>query len=292
MSSTCLHPINLPRGIRQYGTGVHYVTVPCGHCAVCRKERSKAWALRLMLESLYWDETCFVTLTYDDESVPMTDKVAVFDGKVQLPFTLCKEDLTKFFKRLRRRLDKPIKYYACGEYGSHTFRPHYHFIGFGLSQDDIEDIEDAWTKGIVDVGELTMASCNYVAGYVQKKLYGKLSDDYYGFRVKPYSVMSKGLGKRYFMEHLDELLEDECVHYKGHDLALPRYFWTMAEEEFGVNVSEIRRQHLIDRLCRESLDAKRLGLDSVQYLLRLVQLRDSKESALSRAEEMFERGSL
>lgn len=266
--------------------------MPCGHCAVCRKERSKAWALRLMLESLSWEKTGFITLTYDDESVPMTDKCAVFDGKVQLPYTLRKDDLQRFFKRLRKRLDSPIRYYACGEYGSHTFRPHYHFIGFGLDSDDREIIEDAWPFGIVDIGDLTMASCNYVAGYVQKKLYGKLADDYYGYREKPFSCMSKGLGKSYFIEHLDELLEDGFVQYRDSKLVLPRYFWTMCVDDFGIDLSDIKREKILRCLSDDSIEARRLGMSPTQYMGYEARLRDAKEKMLKRADEMFSRGSL
>lgn len=245
-----------------------------------------------MLESLTWEKTGFITLTYDDESVPMTDKCAVFDGKVQLPYTLRKDDLQRFFKRLRKRLDSPIRYYACGEYGSRTFRPHYHFIGFGLDSDDRETIEDAWPFGIVDIGDLTMASCNYVAGYVQKKLYGKLADDYYGYREKPFSCMSKGLGKAYFIEHLDELLDDGFVQYRDSKLVLPRYFWTMCVDDFGIDLSDIKREKILRRLSDESIEARRLGMSPTQFMGYEARLRDAKDKMLKRADEMFCRGSL
>lgn len=43
---------------------------------------------------------------------------------------LCKEDLQKFIKRLRfqisKEFDEEVRYFACGEYGPKTFRPHFH----------------------------------------------------------------------------------------------------------------------------------------------------------------------
>lgn len=169
----CLYPVLLKRpenGSFKYWynlNGLSYVEVPCGRCHACRKERSKAWALRLMLESLYYRDSIFLTLTYDDLHIPL-----VHNGD-KCPYSLKKDDLQRFWKRLRKDLDyqgRKIKYYAVGEYGDETFRPHYHAIVFGLSKYDEELIKDNWSNGLVDVGNVDMASCNYVAGYIQKKL--------------------------------------------------------------------------------------------------------------------------
>ena len=148
------------------------VWVPCGHCINCKKERSKAWAMRLIFESFSWDDAAFVTLTYDDEHVPFSQS-----GRL----TLVKEDLQKFIKRLRFQLSEEgrrMMYYAVGEYGSHTFRPHYHAIVFGLSRSDLELVQKEWMYGFVRVDEMNLATCNYVAGYVQKKLLTQCIKDY------------------------------------------------------------------------------------------------------------------
>ena len=50
---------------------------------------------------------------------------------------ICKQDLIRFFKRFRKSLDNEFKfqehrisYYACGEYGPRTYRPHFHVLLF------------------------------------------------------------------------------------------------------------------------------------------------------------------
>jgi len=58
--------------------------------------------------------------------------------------TLKKTDIQKFFKRLRKchgKKHKSIKYYAVGEYGGQTLRPHYHIVIFNA---DINYFERAW----------------------------------------------------------------------------------------------------------------------------------------------------
>lgn len=65
-----------------------------------------------MLEAAQYEDNCFITLTYDDEHLP-------------LGMSLVPKDLQDFLKRFRSRI-APIKvrYYGVGEYGDQTQRPH------------------------------------------------------------------------------------------------------------------------------------------------------------------------
>lgn len=207
------------------------VLVPCGHCINCKKERSKAWAMRLILESFSWQDASFVTLTYSDKFILSSQS-----GRL----TLVKEHLQKFIKRLRFKLSeegRKIMYYAVGEYGSHTFRPHYHAIIFGLSLSDLELVQKEWPFGFVRVDEMNLATCNYVAGYVQKKLYGSDKKVYDGI-VEPFSLMSKGISKRYFLENKDKLLSAGFILYKGKKLTIPRYYFKLMQPKDFFSASE------------------------------------------------------
>lgn len=179
-----------------YGSADKWVRVPCGRCSACRVQRTRVWAERIMSESFYHENNVFVTLTYDDDHVPRLP-----NGQL----TLVKKDLQDFWKRLRRDLEyyeegRKFRYYACGEYGDQTSRPHYHAICFGLGLDDLHYFEDNWKFGFVKLGGLTYDSARYVAGYVQKKLYGKAASEY-GDSQQPFSTMSKGIGKTFILEN-------------------------------------------------------------------------------------------
>ncbi len=65
-------------------------------------------------------------------------------------------------------------FFACGEYGETTHRPHYHAILYGLSERDAQLVEDTWGKGITKTVEVTPAAIAYVAGYTSKKIGWKL----------------------------------------------------------------------------------------------------------------------
>jgi len=160
----------------------YQVNVPCGRCPVCVKKRVSSWSVRLLKEADVSTSALFVTLTYSTDHVPITR-----NGWL----TLQKTDLQTFFKNLRHKTNEKIKYYAVGEYGTKTHRPHYHVI---LYNSTVKAVCETWNKGHVHIGQLTPASCGYTLKYIaKKKQTQKPNDD----RAPIFSVMSKGLGLHY-----------------------------------------------------------------------------------------------
>ena len=64
--------------------------LPCGRCLGCALKRSKDWATRMMLELQYHDRACFITLTYNDDNLPVSHYVDS-NGEEQISFTLVKK---------------------------------------------------------------------------------------------------------------------------------------------------------------------------------------------------------
>ncbi len=82
------------------------VAIRCGQCLGCKIEHAKQMAIRCMHEAHYYDDNCFITLTFNNENLAK-------DG------SLHKEDFQKFLKRLRKKYaNKTIRYFHCGEYGT------------------------------------------------------------------------------------------------------------------------------------------------------------------------------
>lgn len=113
------------------------IDAPCGKCLICLYKRSQAWIMRLKATAdVQKSQSYFITLTYNDDNCPTY--ISTDTGLVSN--VLDKSDLRNFIKRLRRNLQlfygkeacKGIKYFAIGEYGSNTYRPHYHLLIFGL----------------------------------------------------------------------------------------------------------------------------------------------------------------
>lgn len=198
--------------------------IRCGTCEGCRMDKSRDWANRLLLEREYWSTAYFVTLTYDDDHVPRSYYADPRTGEAQPSLTLCKKDLQDFLKRLRYHHKKPLKFFACGEYGPQTFRPHYHLIIFGLELGDLVPyaknelgqwtyqsnwLTSIWAErkapcrqgsvtplamdpeyfctpyGRVLVAEAEWKTFAYVSRYTTKKLYGPQAKYYEQFNIIP-----------------------------------------------------------------------------------------------------------
>lgn len=222
-------PLDHSKNVKEFPEGL---LVPCGKCLACKKARSSMWSLRLLHELSSWESAIFVTLTYSQEWLPK-------DG------TLVKSHLQNFFKRLRFRLSTKesrfkfgnvkIKHYSCGEYGEYYQRPHYHSIIFGLNilDQDVDHgkvlggvLSDSWWYGYVYVGSVNEKSVKYVAGYINKKLFGDFGASHYEAmgRIPPFQLQSVGLGSAWALRHRDDIMEDASIVQGDSSYSVPRYY--------------------------------------------------------------------
>jgi len=216
------------------------VKVPCGQCIGCRIDRSRMWAIRCVHESKMHSRNCFITLTYSDENLPFT-------------LSLEKDHLQKFFKRLRHHIGK-FRYYACGEYGDDTRRPHYHAILFGVDFADDRTLHsrnsrghslyisqllsDTWGLGHALISPFTYSTAAYVARYCMKKQNGKSAyehekycryDSITGelFHVSPeFALMSNrpGIGSAWYDRFSTDVFPSDFLVHEGKTHPVPRYY--------------------------------------------------------------------
>lgn len=125
-----------------------------------------------MLESMSHKTAVFVTLTYDEENEPENG-------------FLSPEDLNHFLRTLRHRIK--FRYYAAGEYGTQSFRPHYHLILFGDFKVEVKNnhfhvpqVSESWTKGFVHIGEFNARTAAYITKYTLKNRWSKYDLDMAG----------------------------------------------------------------------------------------------------------------
>lgn len=201
------------------------MVVPCGNCAFCGATKRSDWALRLHYEGRKHLVKKFVTLTYADPNLRWKGGVS----------QLSKRDLQLWFKRIRRAGYK-CRYFAVGEYGSTTFRPHYHVLLFGDVPDQV--IRDCWVEektsrnhgqptGSVHIGSVTEASVMYCLGYIVNGKGWKMRTR----RERPFSIMSRrpGLGSNYLTPAMIEWHRSGRKNYAildGGKRHLPRYYKT------------------------------------------------------------------
>lgn len=200
------------------------VIVPCGKCLACLEKKQKAWAFRLLEESKKAKNALFVTLTYNDESLPVVDGHPVLNYR----------DVQLFLKRLRKKVSPlKLRYFVCGEYGTTTFRPHYHMILFDLPIKDYYEAENflngVWQHGFTDVKRVSVGRLYYVSKYCVST--SDLPKWYFENRqYKPFIQVSRrpGIGHCFIedpknLQRMRDNLET-VVHRGGYTYALPRYY--------------------------------------------------------------------
>lgn len=245
-----------------------YIQIPCGQCFGCRMQYARIWANRCMLEAKQSENCWFVTLTYDDDHVPVHDYVDKKTGACEKSLSLCKRDLVLFNKRLRKRYGDGIRFYAAGEYGSRTMRPHYHIIYFNLPFDDLRDpdpkiepfrskkgfdikvsdeLYKLWDKGIHSIEPVNWKTCAYVARYCMKKQKGAGASVYDDFNIEPeFSLMSRrpGIGREWYDEYGEKSYETDIIRLSLPDGPIsfqpPSYFDSIFDIDHSEELEEIK----------------------------------------------------
>ena len=218
-----------------------HMELACGQCMGCRVARSQAWAIRAFHEAQMHERNCFITLTYDEVSLPDDWSLDVRHWQM-------------FAKRLRKA-HGAFRFLHCGEYGELEggARPHYHALLFGVDffEDRIpwdgggftsESLTKIWGKGLATVDVLNWTTASYVASYVTKKLNGEMEEKYLE-RLDPtsglvWSVKSEymtqsrrpGLGAKWLKKYLKEVYPSDEVVANGKTFGVPKFYDQLLEE--------------------------------------------------------------
>lgn len=252
---------------REFPEGeVRDVVFGCGQCHECRLRKSREWANRCVLEMDQYNpedgvvKNWFVTLTYDPRftddlrSWKNPDILSLHDpngharylqdlkyqgyrriGEPIEDVKPVKDHLQMFNNAIRKKWDEKyhhqgVRFYACGEYGDESARPHYHEILFNLPIDPdrlklrftnqfgdnyftCDDLSASWGKGHILLSEANWTNAAYVARYIMKKLTGDLGEEAYtkvGLKP-PFTRMSRrpGIGGEFYKGPEDYFLIDD-----------------------------------------------------------------------------------
>lgn len=210
------------------------IMMPCNQCISCKLDRAYQWAARCHHEAQMHEHNAFITLTYNDQSVPT-------DYSVKL------RDWQKFMYRLRKAHGHRIRFLAVGEYGGLYHRPHYHALLFGHWFPDqvlvkhgkfgpvytSSKLSDLWPFGSHQLEAVTPRSAGYCARYSMKKVNGDRADPHYT-RISPidgntyrvateFMVMSRrpGIGSTWFDKHKADAFPTATVTRDGKTFTRP-----------------------------------------------------------------------
>lgn len=209
------------------------------------------------------EHNSFVTLTYDDDHLPL-------DGSLNYP------DVQLFLKRTRKRL-KPFRFFLSGEYGEVTNRPHYHVCFFGLDWDDkrywsrpnkhtlyrSETLEALWPFGSALIGSLTYESAGYTARYCVKKVTGKAALAHYaitrpdgstGALVPPFMRCSlkPGIGQHWFNKFAYQVHDRDYVILDGVKVPVPSYYDKLLKRKDPLSIDELKSERTAKALVHSA----------------------------------------
>ncbi|WNK14674.1 MAG: replication initiator protein [Microvirus sp.] len=204
--------------------------VPCGRCVGCRTKRVQEWTQRCLHEAEQHKDNCFITLTYDDNQLPDGDDLVV-------------DHLQRFWKRLRRA-GHTFRYFACGEYGPTTLRPHYHACLFGYYPNDSvrtlsntlresKSLDEAWGLGYTSHSVFNRETAAYVAGYILKKYTENGTPAELENRTMPFQVMSRrpAIGRDWALKWAKYITDHDGIRQPGGRLhPMPRYYSKAIEQ--------------------------------------------------------------
>lgn len=276
--------------------------IPCGKCVGCRLDYSRRWADRMLIEfSENNFKALFVTLTYNNEHIPFAIDP---DSDLPVGFSLCKRDFQLFNKRLRKHFsEKTLRFFACGEYGSTTLRPHYHVIFFGLSLSDFSDcrpvginelkqpyftssvFEHIWSNGFVCLADCSYNTFAYVTRYNLKKVFG---DNILPtpFSEPSFLLMSRrpGIASSYYDSHPDICEFSSISLFDGNEvkkIPIPRSFF----KKLSIDNPKLYDNIMLERrlLSKDKMLLRSLGSD----LPYIEQLEIDEQAKLRSASTLF-----
>jgi len=261
------------------------ITMPCGNCIGCRLKKSQDWAIRCVHEASLWEKNVFITLTYDDENNPGTLK---------------KSDFQNFIKRLRKQYaPSKIRYFAGGEYGEKTKRPHYHAILFNCdftdkrslpttknhTQYNSQILTDLWGKGHTTIGNVSQQSAQYVSKYVVKKLLGDMAKKY-GNKTPEFGLMSlkPGIGHEWLKKFHHDVYKNDVVITKDiRKVRPPKYYDKKLEQ-----ISKVKYdQTMFNRKYQQYKSQKKLEeMDNKFFAKKPSWLKKPPSARISDAEQI------
>jgi len=274
---SCEHPLTAWRPVQggpvkfneqRDGRAYQKIELPCGECILCRLDQARQWAVRITHEAQLHEYNSFVTLTYNDEHLPMFGSLNY------------KGDMQRFWKRLRKQIGK-LSYFAVGEYGDNTQRPHYHACIFGHAFTENRTVlresptmlwtnpqlENAWGLGNVSVGALTYQTAQYTASYVTKKLESKRRYT----RVEPltgelidveqpraYMSLNPAIARGWLEKYGKQVYDHDRVIVNGQEMKPPKYYdqWLGKQDEKKLEKIKDKRRKQTKKMSPEQNRAR------------------------------------
>lgn len=189
--------------------------VSCGSCPLCLAQKKTFWQHRIQYDVVSKAKkgigSTLLGLSLDDNNLK--------DGLIH------KDDLQKFFKRLRKNSGLKFSHYSIGEYGDEGKRPHYHCIIIGCPTEIVGPYaRKSWKFGFSTSEPVVSGRIRYVVDYLDcTTAQGKKTFSSLGLEP-PFNLHSNGIGQTLFDAQIDFILETGHYIYKGKLFPVSEYW--------------------------------------------------------------------
>lgn len=262
------------------GGFIYYFPADCGKCLNCLNKRKRQWSFRMTEQKRVSFSSYFVTLTYSDEYLPMTDTGCTVNKndhfhfikelkKYESPKMLALRPAISIEEHDRKVRGIPengkLKYYGVSEYGDLGGRSHWHYILFNVR--DLDNIRLAWPFGKIEIDpDVNVNNIDYVLKYMVKDHTGQDYED----KSKELSFMSKGLGESIaddqFKAYINQVNNNLVINTRGRKLPIPRYY---RKKFLSEEVRLKKNQYIADQVEESKLNFERSlsqqGIDPFAY---------------------------
>lgn len=291
----CISPLSIKHS--EGTTSADRRIVPCGECGACKYNRRIDWSFRLKEEARHALSGWFITMTYDPHSVPITNGI----------HTLAKRELQLLLKRLRKKhhaintkslspFDKlpPIRYYAIGEYGEKSDRPHYHLMLFNAHLKTISKFDKIWSKGHIRMGAITPERIHYMTKYHVNTKKKSFLDEETGeiipeknIRQPEFALMSRrpGIGHQYIKRIKDWHFDSDKNYLinNGYKQRIPKYYkdrinMKPIDQDLIIKESDIAYHREMERLTNLKVQNPHTYAENARYQESLYVFKDAKSN--------------
>ena len=262
-----------------------WVATGCGNCMECRKQKARAWSVRLQEEIRTDKRGKFVTLTFSNKSIyriingldtegkKTSQPIKNLDG-YELDNEIATIAVRRFLERWRKKHNVSVKHWLITELGQpdhkHRGTENIHLHGI-IFTDNKEEIEKIWQYGFVYTGKfVNERTINYCVKYSTK-----IDEAHKEYKAK--ILASPGIGRGYInrIDAIDNKYQEggktreTYTTRSGQRINLPVYYRNKIYTE------EEREQLWIEKLDKnerwvDGIKAK----DETEYYLLLQTARD------------------
>lgn len=134
--------------INEYITNQKINVYGCGKCLECLQYKKYDWYKRCEIEKKNWKYIYFITLTFDNQHYHYHKKDRFFSYWI-------KNNVSKYLGK------NNFKYFAVGEYGSHTLRYHFHLLLFVNEYFELIEFKKSKRNNVLYVNEWLNNHWNY-----------------------------------------------------------------------------------------------------------------------------------